>query len=132
MNTTEPSTLRSDAATKRLILAFLASEEHGAATPEISNGIGVCLKLTRNHLYQLERSGRVASISTGSGNSKRITWGLPGYELTAPRTVGDHLPAGDIDAENEAWPQRSHAPAGTWRIDHQIAARSVFENVGAA
>jgi hypothetical protein len=131
MSDVTPRDLRADAAVKTVILRYLATAEHGASAVQVAAVVQRYPKLARQHLYELERSGRVISLTVGEGNTKRITWGLPGCELKQPKSITEQLPDSSIDIENATWPQRSHAPVGTWRLDHPTAARSVFE-MGAA
>jgi len=125
-----------DRPSKDSILAVLQVFTH-AVTKDIARNVCLSPRCARQHLYGLEESGEVVRIDEPL---RPLSWCLPEHEaqaraevVKAPKThfiprehVSNKAPA-RLEPGFDAPIVQIVRPVGQWRVDHAIAARSVFE-----
>lgn len=130
----KPRGVRRHRTSKNEILTLLHTSGSHMKVADIAKAMTLSPKCVRQHLYELEKSLEVQCAWFTTGGRAFAAWAARG----APKPVEakktpppPKTQPAEISDESLALVQ-THVPAGAWRLDHAIPARSVFELVEAA
>lgn len=121
---------------KDQVLAVLSAVTM-ASTRDIAEQVKLSTRCTRQHLYDLQKTGEVARIDEPL---RSLAWCLPDRAEQARSAVlkgqrTKHIPrehvsstrAERLDQQFDTPVVQIVRPIGHWRVDHAVAPRSVFE-----